>query len=131
MTAQEEYVNNKLQKAISSLNAAIILCENNMHEEAVPKLYYAMFNSALALLITKKLMPKTHSGVKSLFHKEFIHSGKLPLETGKLYDFLLMKRFETDYEEFPLIDKDEVEGHIADVKLFIEKSKEIISRNNG
>lgn len=129
MTTQQDYVVYKLKKADESLKAAEILLANGLAGEAISKLYYAVFNVANALLVKSNLAPKTHSGVKSLFHKEFILSGIIEYELGKLYDNLLARRFEADYESFALIDENDMPQYVSGVKKLIAKAKHIAGIN--
>jgi len=80
----------------------------------VNRLYYSCFYSVTALLLSKGFEAKTHNGVKTLFFKEFIATGKMDKEFGNLYSDLNAWRSEGDYADFidynaqtivPVIDK--------------------------
>ncbi len=64
---------------------------------------------------------------KVYFIKRFILKGLIDKKFGFLYDHLLAKRFEADYENFALIDEKEVPEYLKSVKKFILKVKEIVS----
>ncbi len=61
-----------------------------------------------------------------MFHKEFVSTGLIDLKFGKLYDMLLAKRFEADYENFAMIDENEVPEYLQEVKKFLGTAKEIL-----
>ena len=61
----------RLTQADESLDAARLLIEKGLIRPAVNRAYYAMFYSVLALLATEKKETSRHSGVISLFDKEF------------------------------------------------------------
>ena len=123
MTTMQDYIRHKFEKAADALKAGEILFESGLPIEAVSKVYYSVFNAALALLAQSNLAPKTHTGVKSLFNKEFVLSGKIDKETGTILGELLTKRMEADYEDFTLIDEEELPELIEKAKRFIEAAK--------
>ena len=71
-----------------------------MNDTAITRLYFAAFYAVNALLANKGFNAKTHSGTKSLFNKEFIHTGKIEGRFSDFYSFLMAKRSEADYEDF-------------------------------
>lgn len=100
--------------------------DNGLPTEAISKIYYAVFNAALALLAKSELAPKTHSGVKSLFNKEYVLSEKIDKETGAILAELFAKRMEADYEDFPIIDAEEIPILIKKAEKFIGAAKTIL-----
>jgi len=62
----------RLQEAKESREEAEILLENGKNRGALNRVYYSMFYATLALLSTKQLSASKHSGVISLFHREFV-----------------------------------------------------------
>ena len=123
MKTKEDYIRFKLKRSKDALNEAEILFVNNFHEDAVSRLYYSAFYAISALLIQLDLNPKTHQGVKSLFHKEFIYTEKMDKKYSDLYSLLMAKRFEVDYENFSFVDKDQVPLYISQTKELIETIK--------
>lgn len=126
MSTNEEYIQFKLAKANEALRAAVLLHENKFSADAVSKIYYAAFYAVSALLAAKKLKPKTHSGVRNLFTKEYILTGIFDKHFIEVYNVLLAKRFEVDYEEFAFIDEEKIPGYIEEVKKFIEDVERMI-----
>ena len=128
MTSKVEYVNYKINKAQDAVKIAQMLYDNGFYQDALSKIYYAAFYAVSSLMRNLNLNPKTHLGAKALFHKEFVQTGIIDKKTGTLYDNLLAKRFEADYEYFALIDPEDIPKYIEEIKLFIEKAKEIIQQ---
>ncbi len=128
MTVKADYIDYKLKRADDAIKAAEVLLKEDLWLDCLSKIYYAAFYAVNALLINMELNPKTHSGTKSLFHKEFILKETIDKKFGFLYDTLLAKRFEADYENFALIDEKEIPEYLQRVKEFIIKTKEILSR---
>ncbi len=127
MNQKADYINYKFKRADDAIKAAEVLIKEGFWLDSLSKIYYAAFYAVNALLINMELNPKTHNGTKSLFHKEFILKGLIDKKFGFLYDHLLAKRFEADYENFALIDEKEVPEYLKSVKEFILKAKEIVS----
>jgi len=71
----------------------------------------------------KKLERSKHSGVEAAFNQDFIKTGIIELEYGKIFDHTRKKREESDYTAKAAIDKDAAEKIIADAIRFIERMK--------
>jgi uncharacterized protein (UPF0332 family) len=80
-------VQHNLQKADDSIIQASALLNIQQQFGAVNRAYYAIFYAALAILLTKDLGSSKHSGVLSLFDREFVktmfYSGKEREAGGK------------------------------------------------
>ncbi|MFT4152635.1 HEPN domain-containing protein [Parafilimonas sp.] len=119
MKTEDDYIDYKLEKAQQSLEAAELLFNNNFFADSLSKIYYAVFYAVSAWLTKKKLNPKTHQGVKSLFHKEFIYTGNVSKEQGEFFDMLQAKRFEVDYEDYPFINEEKLPQYLENAKALI------------
>ena len=67
---------------------------------AVNRFYYAAFYAARALLATRELDSGRHSGVISLFQRNFVASGFVDRETAKALPRAFEKRQKGDYGDF-------------------------------
>ncbi len=128
MTVKQDYIDYKLARAEDALKGASVLIKEKLWLDALSKIYYAAFYIVSALLINMQLNPKTHGGAKALFHKEFVLTGIIDKEFGRLYDTLLAKRFEADYEDFAIIDDDDVPKYLESVKVFFDKARIILNK---
>ena len=64
-----------------------MLYEGGQYRDSVTMSYYAMYSSALALLLKKSISPKTHEGTLRQLAKEYVKIGLLSKKTyGYLYD---------------------------------------------
>ena len=68
----------RLEQADESLQAASILIEKKLLRPSINRSYYAMYYAVLALLAIEKKETSKHSGVISLFDKEFVFERHLP-----------------------------------------------------
>ena len=95
MTALIAY---RLKQAKESLAEAEILLKNKASLRSVAnRVYYGMFYSALALLIIKKIGSSKHSGVLSMFNKEFVKTKIFPMEMAKDFWKAFNMRQKGDY----------------------------------
>ncbi len=119
----------RLVRARETLKDAEILFENERYNSCVNRIYYAMFYAVLSLLRTKNLIASKHSGVRALFHREFVKPGIVPREMGKFYDRMFLLRGESDYEDFVSFEKDEVKEYIEKATKFIFCIEKIVKEN--
>jgi uncharacterized protein (UPF0332 family) len=82
----EPEVDDLLEKAFQSLDAAESLFKDSFIDFSASRAYYAMFYSLEALLLDKNLSFSKHSGVISAFGKEFVKTG---LVDKKFHQYVL------------------------------------------
>ena len=91
--SREEYINLRIEKAKESLQAASLMIDKNYFSIAISRIYYAVFYAVSALVYTKKLYPKSHVGLKTLFNREFILPGLIKHDYEKFYQQYLQKEW--------------------------------------
>ncbi len=116
----------RLNRADESLEEALILLERDHINTFVNRLYYACFYAVTALLLSKGLSSSKHSGVRALFHQNFIKNGLINREMGKFYDKLFDTRQKGDYADLVYFDKKEVGSWFDETKKFVSFIKNII-----
>jgi len=89
------------------------------------------FYAASALLISKGLNPKTHSGIKSLLNKEFFLTGIIDNQFADSYSLLMAKRHEADYENFAFINPEHIPEYIKKTSLFIKQIEALLDKNQS
>ncbi len=117
---KKELIEHRLKKARETYEQALILAKSNYWNAVVNRLYYACFYAIGAYFIQNDIDAKTHTGVKAIFHKELMKTGKLSIEFGILYNKLFERRLEGDYDDFIDFDDRSVEPLIGEVKVFID-----------
>ncbi|SRR5690554_1167013 len=117
----------RLQIARETLEEA----KGNMKMEywrtATNRLYYACYYAVNALLIYNGYIARTHSGVIGLFGLHFVSKGLISMENGKLYRNLFEKRQSSDYDEWIIIDGNDVKPFIKPVEEFISTIEDLIA----
>ncbi len=116
----DDLIKYRLEKAFETLADASLLAESGRWNSCIHRLYYASFYSVNALLLKNNFRTHTHNGCKSKFQHEFIKTGIIDKNFGKLYSDLFDWRQEGDYADFIDFDKETVIPLIAQVEEFIE-----------
>ena len=123
MTDQETLFEYRLREADETLHDA----EKMIGSDFTPRTiinrgYYAMFYATLALFIYSGINPKTskHSGVISIFDRDFVHTGKFDKRYSKIIHKMFDLRQQGDYREL-------IELTIQDAKESITMANEYIT----
>ena len=116
-----------MERAFESIEEAGILFENNHTNTYVNRLYYACFYAVNALLLFKGLSSSKYSGIRSLFHQNYIKSGIIKADLGKLYDRLYDNRQKSDYADMIRFNKEEVSEWISETKEFVNEIQKLIN----
>lgn len=121
MTSENRAENTRLEleRAAEALAAARVLLGANLHRDAASRAYYAAFHGVRALLLTRGIQAKSHSGAMSLFNREFVRTGRLPPTWNARIGNLAQMRHTADYASG--IELDESDGAAA-----IESAAELV-----
>ena len=125
-TEQLEAIRLKLQKARSFLNEADILFQNKFYATVINRLYYACFHVTKALLLTKDLIPKTHSGVINQLHQHFVQTGEFEMQQASFFSRLMQERIEEDYSDTIEEDAETTKWFIEPAKLYLQYIESLI-----
>lgn len=94
---KKENISHELEKAHDCLKSAGILSAHGQYADAVSRLYYYVYHSVQALLLTKGLEPKTHEGLLRLLGMHFIKPGTFEPSFSHSFARLMKYRGEADY----------------------------------
>ena len=118
----------RLDKAKEKLSAAIVMKENGMYADAINRSYYAIFHTMRALLALEMKDFKKHSGVISYFQQNYIKTKIFDIKYSEIVTSAFDIRNDSDYEDFFIISKEDVEMQIANAVLFIEAVEKYINK---
>lgn len=121
----------RLERARESLQEAKILLEQGHGNTFVNRLYYACFYSVSALLLPKGLSSAKHSGIRTLFHQNFVKTGLVGAELGQFYHRLFDSRQKGDYADLIRFDPSEVSDWYDEAQEFVETIEELVKREMG
>jgi len=119
-----------LERADSSLSAAKELSLNEFPDIIASRAYYAAFYAATALLLKEGLQFRTHSGLISMIHKEFVRVGKLKKEHGKNLNWLFELRNVGDYGAATHVTAEDAKKSILAAENFVTAIKSNLSGEN-
>jgi len=133
MTDKKTLYQYRIKQAEETLSDAENMLKNHLSPRSIiNRAYYSMFYAILALYINEGLNLKTskHSGVISIFDKEFVHSGKIDKNFSKVLHRIFIMRQESDYKELVKLSRDEAARSVADAKAFLSAIKNFIKSDN-
>jgi uncharacterized protein (UPF0332 family) len=108
-----------MARARETLEDARILANEQRWNACVNRLYYACFYAVSALLVQDDLSSSRHAGVRSLFNRQYVKTGKIPKEMARVYNDLFERRQESDYIDF-------VSFQESQVLPWIPKAEELV-----
>ena len=122
----KKLIEEELAIAKRRLKASELLLSNDMIEDAINRVYYALFYAAKAMLNSAGFDAKSHSGLISEFGLRIVK----PKLVERVYGKVLRKSFEaresSDYKIGAIFDKGEVKELISDAKKFIERAENFV-----
>jgi len=125
--SKDELVQYRLNRAKEAFEDGQILASKERWNAASNRMYYACFYIISAYLAKEEMLTTTHSGLKTIFNKEWVKTNKVKKEDGKIFNMLFGLRHDADYEDFYALDKEDIYPLIRKVKLLIEEIEKIIN----
>jgi len=126
---RNDIVNYRIENAVDTLKEVLDHCENGYFNTAVNRLYYACYYAATALLVANCIETKSHDGVRQMLGKEFVLTGKIPVELGRFYSIAFSKRSAGDYEDFITHTRETVMELYPQAERFVECVKNLLGSN--
>ncbi len=116
----------RLKSAEEALTSAETLFKHKLYRGSANRAYYAVFYCALALLASKQLKSKSHSGVISLIGKHFVKTKMLSKESAKALYKAFEIRQRSDYEDFSEITAQQADELIENAKSCLKEVRKIL-----
>ncbi len=129
MTDKQDLFQYRIGQAEETLSDAEKMLQENLSARSiVNRSYYSMFYGILALYIEQGINIKTskHSGIISIFDKEFVHTGKIDKDYSKILHRNFNLRQEGDYKELTKIPQDDATRSVEHAKKFLNAIKDFI-----
>jgi uncharacterized protein (UPF0332 family) len=109
----------KLENARQILNLGL-------YDDAISRLYYAMFYAAKAVLLTEGLDLRKHSSAVAKFRELFVLTGRVEAEYLRYLGRAQSARERSDYAPFIPASHADASEMLATAETFIAKMKEIV-----
>lgn len=118
---KEALISYRLERARESIDAAQLLLNNGMLASSMNRAYYSMFYAIQALLVLRDVSFSKHGKVKGYFNREFIKTGILPVDLGRLYNKTFEYRQKFDYVDFTSPEPSLISDYIESAKAFVDQ----------
>lgn len=129
MTDRETLFTYRFVQAEETLaEAERMLQEGFSARSIVNRAYYAVFYGLLALFIHTGIEHKTskHSGIISIFDREFILAGRIDRRFSKIVHLLFEKRQKADYKELVQLSEEDARTAVGQAQEAISGLREFI-----
>lgn len=123
----KEVIKKIILKSDEKILSVKVNYDNNLYDDAVSRMYYAVFHLISAVLLTKNMTFSTHGQTLGFFNKEFIRNGIFPDYFSKYIELLFKSRQVGDYDPDIIIDQITAEERISQGNEIIAKLKEYLS----
>jgi uncharacterized protein len=108
----------RMEKAKRTLSDAKLYFGQATLESIVNRIYYAVFYAVNSLLICKGFSSSKHSGVRSIFNREFVATGAIDPKVGRFFAEMFDKRQKGDYADYTSFEKSDVEQWLKEADEF-------------
>ena len=113
----------RIDHAREDLDTAILVCRAGDYRSAANRSYYAIFHAIRALAALDHVEMRKHSGYISEFRKRYIRTGIFEMRLSDILTDAFEVRNESDYDDFFVIVKADVEQQIEDAAMFFENNR--------
>ena len=123
---RQELINLRIEQAESTYQLAVRLIAEKEFPTAINRIYYGMFYALLALGLQHQYETSKHLQLLGWFNKEFVNTGKVSKELGKIVKKAFDRRINADYELLPLPQEAEMQSIIEEMNTFIQGIKSYV-----
>lgn len=116
----------RLQQAIDTIEVVDILIKNKKYPAAVNRIYYGMFYALLALALKFDFESSKHQQLIGWFNKEFILTGKVEKDYGRILRKAYENRTTGDYDAFIEFDENDIVQLFEEMKQFIGRIEKFL-----
>ena len=128
---EKAHVRYRLGRANEALEEAKLLADSGHLRTAVNRLYYACFYCVSALLLCEGQTSSKHSGVRALFDKDWVKSGRIPIAMGRFYRRIFACRQKADYADLVIFKADDVRHWLQEADAFVAEVSTLVEERLG
>jgi uncharacterized protein (UPF0332 family) len=114
------------QRAQEALRATSTLLAAGFSDFAAARAYYAAFYAASALLLTEGKEFRSHRGVVALMHRDYVRTGRLPVDMGRILSTLSDLRSVGDYGGAAHVSHTEARIALIESQQFLEAIRSLL-----
>ena len=117
----------RVEEAKRCLEDARELAHRERWRSCSNRVYYACFYAALAVLALDGKGSSKHTGVRSIFLKDYVSTGIFPKSLGKLYADILEARTNADYALEKSLPVDKLQVWLDEAGNFIHAADQYVT----
>jgi len=118
----------RIKRAEATLQEAQDELSRKNYRLTVNRAYYSVFYAMRAFLAAENMDSSKHSGVTSLFNRQFIKTGIVPEVSFQAIQSLMDLRHEGDYQDFAEISLDEAAGSVEAAKAAMDSMRVVLKK---
>lgn len=118
----------RYEQSQQCIKSAKILVQAEDYKGAANRSYYAIFHAMRSVLALENKDFSKHSGVSAYFRKEYIKTEIFEVELSDIISSAFDVRSNSDYDDFYVISKEEVDEQITNAIKFCNAIKEFLDR---
>ena len=124
METERDLSKHRITQAKQCLEDAKSLLASGGYKGAANRAYYCAFHSIRSLLALERVDYKSHKAIISDFRKKYIKTGILEMSLSEILTVLFRVRTDSDYDDFFVIEKEEVVKQIENAEFFYKRIEE-------
>lgn len=109
------------RRAQKSLQAAEILQQNGLAEDAISRAYYALMHAAKAALLVHDVIAESHAAVRRLFGQVLVMAEGVEREWAQILARSHDQRGAADYDVDFAVDEEAADRLVQDAQRFIDR----------
>lgn len=121
----------RLSQAEDSLKVAKMCYREEIFKDAINRSYYAAFYSIKAVLALAEVDFKRHKDVIGYFNKTYVATELFTKDLGKKLGRLQQLREKSDYDDFFIVSRNDVENQIESAEQILREVKQYLSEIGG
>jgi len=125
---QRTNIAEELRRSDEALAAAEALLTAGFPTDSVSRAYYAAYHALRALLLSRSLEPRSHSGAIALFARELVRPGHMPSSYSRLLAGLQRSRELADYSAALSFSPDDARAQIEEARSFVAAARDYLRR---
>lgn len=118
----------RFDQAIQCIDSAKLLSRAGDYRGAANRSYYAIFHAMRSVLAFEGVDFSKHSGVSAYFRKTYIKTGIFDVEMSDIINMAFETRSDSDYDDFYVISKSEVDEQIENAEKFCAAVHEYLNK---
>jgi uncharacterized protein (UPF0332 family) len=120
------YIKYRLDRANETLVEARTLYDANLLSGTINRIYYAMFYAVSALALSHGFSTSSHAQLRGYFNREFVKTGIVSVDLGKLYGDAFKYRTKDDYQDLTTFEQEKVFKMLENASKFVETISKIV-----